>query len=186
VVRPGSLVRKGDQIVSAASTITLVTAGLRKIIVDTGAPGEEDALRKRFEEMGVTTDSIDTVVSTHLHIDHCGCNDIFENATFVAHRLEDPPVGTIRLAGETTLATGIVVLPTPGHTAGSVSVLVEAERRYAISGDAIPTRSDYEQHVPPFIHSDRALAVKSMDILLEWADVVVPGHDSVFEVVRKK
>jgi glyoxylase-like metal-dependent hydrolase (beta-lactamase superfamily II) len=118
-------------------------------------------------------------------MDHIGCNDVFSEARLVAHPLEDPPIGTLKVDGPMKILPGVELIPTPGHSRGSLSVLVEAEKRYAIVGDAIPTRSNFEQRVPPFINFDRALAVRSMEMILDWAEVIVPGHDSPFEVRGK-
>jgi glyoxylase-like metal-dependent hydrolase (beta-lactamase superfamily II) len=74
---------------------------------------------------------------------------------------------------------------TPGHTSGSISVFVEGDRRYVMCGDAIPTRANYESMLPPAVHMDRKLALMSMDRILSWAEIVVPGHDPPFEVSEK-
>jgi len=81
---------------------------------------------------------------------------------------------------------GIAILPTPGHCAGAISVFVTANRKYVVCGDALPTRENYQKHVPPFINTSPRLAMKSMDFIISWADVVIPGHDAPFEIIRKK
>ena len=182
----GTIVRDGPRVVDASSTVTVVESGIGRIVVDTGSPLRLDRLTSVFASSGVGMDSIVAVINTHLHIDHCGGNDLFEGAVRYAHRLEEPPIGTAFVEDGSVLADGVTVLGTPGHTTGSITVLVEAERRYAICGDAIPTRSNYETMAPPAIHIDRRLAVESMDRILAWADIVVPGHDAPFEVRGKK
>jgi len=186
LVRKGSLVRKGDVVVDASSTITLIEAAGKLVLVDTGSPTECDRLLFDLKSMMLQPKDLDVVVNTHLHVDHCGCNDLFENARVYAHELEEPPVGDVRISGAITLFPGVEIIPTPGHTRGSISVLVSADQKFAICGDAIPTRANHETHVPPFVAFDKGLALKSMDVLLEWADMVIPGHDEPFPVVRKK
>lgn len=186
VVLEGSLLRKGEEIVEASSTVALIIAGAKKIIVDTASRDDSARLRVGLKSMSIEPREIDVVVNTHLHVDHCGCNDLFENAKLYAHRLELPPIGTVWVSGEMTLLPGIELIQTPGHTAGSMSVLVSAEKRYAVCGDAIPTKANYDQHTPPFINIDRRLALKSMELLLESADVIIPGHDGPFASVAKK
>lgn len=186
LVRRGFIERRGEVVVDASATVTLVEASGKRIIIDTGSPAECDKLLLDLKAMGIDPMKVDIVVNTHLHIDHCGCNETFENAVVYAHQLESPPIGNVRISGSTTLFPGVEVVHTPGHTAGSVTVLVMAEKRYAICGDAIPTKANYDTHVPPFIAWDKGLAMKSLDAILASADVIVPGHDAPFEVRRKK
>jgi len=186
VVRKGHLVREGDVVVDSSSTVTLVEASGKQAIVDTGLARECDKLLFDLKAMRINPKSVDVVINTHLHIDHCGCNDLFPNALVYSHQLEDPPVGNARISGALTLFPGVEIVPTPGHTRGSISVLVTAERKYAICGDAIPTKANYDAHLPPFTAFDKNLATTSMDFILGWAEIVVPGHDALFEVARKK
>jgi len=186
MVRSGTLVRDGQIVKTASSTVSLIELGKHRIVVDSGAFDEREMLREAFEAMGVLVESVEVVVNTHLHRDHVGGNDLFENARLYAHELEDPPIGTTRLSGEITLFPGVVVVPTPGHSKGSMSVFVEGRQRYALCGDALPTKGNYENHVPPFINIDPKLALRSLDEIIAWADVVIPGHDALFEIQRKR
>lgn len=182
----GRLVRSGGAITEASSTVSLVVSAGQKMIVDTGSPAEAKLLERALFAASVRPDEVDIVVNTHLHLDHIGGNDIFSKAKFYAHTLESPPLGTIRVAEESALLPGVELVLTPGHTAGSISVLVNADRRYAICGDAIPIKANVENHVPPSININPRLALKSLDYLVASADVIVPGHEAPFEVERKK
>lgn len=186
LVRRGFVERRGEAIIDASASVTLVEASGKQIIVDTGSRTECDKLLFDLNAMRIRPEDVDIVVNTHLHTDHCGCNELFENAAVYAHQLESPPIGNTRISGSITLYPGVEVVHTPGHTAGSVTVFVSAEKRYGICGDAIPTRANYDSHVPPFIAIDRGLALKSMDAIISSADVIIPGHDAPFEVQRKK
>ncbi len=186
VLREGHIVREDGAVVDASSTVTLVESGSKAILVDTGSVAELDRLESALKGASLRPDCIDTVLNTHLHMDHCGGNDLFMEAIFMAHSLERPPAATVRVSEGDVIAEGVSVMETPGHTEGCVTVLVEAELRYAVCGDAIPTRANYDARVPPALHVDRHLAVQSMNRILSWADVVVPGHDATFEVVRNK
>ncbi len=186
LVRKGFLVRKGDVVVDSSSTVTLVEAGGKRILVDTGSFADRDKLLFDMKSMMLQPKDVDIVVNSHLHIDHCGCNDLFENARVYAHELEEPPIGNVRLSGAMTLMPGVEIIPTPGHTRGSVSLFVASDKRYAICGDAIPTKANYENNVPPLVAFDKDLARKSMEIVLGWAKMVIPGHDEPFAVVAKK
>lgn len=185
LVRRGFIERRGDTIVDASASVSLVEASDKMIIIDTGSPAEQEKLLFDLKAMAVEPSEVDIVVNTHLHIDHCGCNDLFTKAVVYAHRLESPPIGNVRISGSFTLLPGIEVVHTPGHTAGSVTVFVDAERRYGICGDAVPTKANYESSTPPSIAIDKALAKKSMDAIIASADIIIPGHDAPFEVRRK-
>lgn len=186
VVQEGRLVRDGLSIIDASSTVALVEAEGQRIVIDTGSPRDIDSLEDAFRRMGVALDSVKFVINTHLHVDHIGCNDIFTRARLVAHSLENPPVGSLKVDRDQLLLPGVRIVPTPGHTLGSISVFVNGDMRYAVCGDAIPTRENYEKRVPPFINVDHRLALKSMDMIIEWADVIFPGHGAPFEVGTKK
>jgi len=180
----GRLVRSGNAILEASSTVSLVVSAEKRMIVDTGSPTDLKLLREALRTASVRPDDVDMVVNTHLHMDHIGGNSLFPNARFYAHRLENPPLGTIRVSEGFELLPGVELVLTPGHTAGSISVLVHADRRYAICGDAIPTKANVENHVPPSININPQLALKSMDSLEASADVIDPGNEAPFEVVR--
>jgi glyoxylase-like metal-dependent hydrolase (beta-lactamase superfamily II) len=183
-VLDGRLVRSGNTILEASSTVSLVVSAEKKVIVDTGSPTDMKLLQKALRAASVRPSEVDMVINTHLHLDHIGGNSLFTNARFYAHRLESPPLGTVRVSEGFELLPGVEVVLTPGHTAGSISVLVHADRRYAICGDAIPTKANVENHVPPSININPRLALKSMDSLEASADVIVPGHEAPFEVAR--
>ncbi|MCJ7607132.1 MAG: MBL fold metallo-hydrolase [Thermoplasmata archaeon] len=186
VLREGYITRDGESIVDASSSVVLVeSAGLR-VIVDTGSREGRGGLIEALESHGVGCSEVDMVVNTHLHADHCGCNDLFPGARFYAHRLESPETHFMRPEDGTVLAPGVKVMETPGHTLGSISVLVEADRRHAVAGDALPTKANYESHIPPGINVDRRLALASIDRLVSWAEIIVPGHDSPFKTFGKK
>lgn len=109
-------------------------------------------------QAGFAPGDIDTVVLTHLHLDHAGWNTEqeaprFPNATYVVQqaeldhlaaapgptyqRLVKPIIdaGQLRTVdGETPLAADIRLVPTPGHTPGHQSVVTE---RAVIAGDVL-------------------------------------------------
>ncbi|WP_299561429.1 MBL fold metallo-hydrolase [uncultured Sulfitobacter sp.] len=115
---------------------------------------------------GVGFDDIDYVLCTHLHTDHVGWNTRLEDGrwipTFRHARYLMPAAdeGVLRArpndmytesvapvveAGQAEMVSGrhmlgdcITLIPTPGHTPGHVSVLVQSEGREAIiTGDAL-------------------------------------------------
>lgn len=186
IMREGRLVRSGGRIVDASSTVCMVESPDARIIVDSGSPNECGALKDALKSAGVTPGNVSHLVNTHLHVDHCGCNALFQNARVYAHAFESPPVGVVRVSERIGLVPGVELVPTPGHTGGCISVFVTAEKRYAICGDAIPTKANYDSLVPPAMNIDSRLALQSLKAITSWAEVVVPGHGPPFEVLAKK
>ena len=92
------------------------------------------------------------VINTHLHFDHCGGNRLFPGVPIHVQRLElqgphDPhewvdfPGATyVEHDGEAEVLPGIRLLPTPGHTRGHQSVLVDTpDGLVVIGGDVAYT-----------------------------------------------
>ena len=60
--------------------------GLEKIMVPKHVPGQD--VIAELGKVGLQPEDIDLVVNSHLHSDHCGCNEFFVNATFFVHQKE--------------------------------------------------------------------------------------------------
>jgi len=188
LLKPGSIVRDDRGVVlDARSSVTLIVSGQHKIVVDSGLAGEEDLIIRALAKLGFCPQDADMIVNTHSHPDHCGGNHLFSHASKVEAK-----------DGE-TIAPHVSVLATPGHSEDSISVIVhgrfvcperENERSSSsavivIAGDALPTRGNFLKGVPPALHTDRELAVASMNKIIEIADIVVPGHDYPFSLRKK-
>jgi glyoxylase-like metal-dependent hydrolase (beta-lactamase superfamily II) len=148
---------------------------------------------------GVAPADIDVVFCTHLHVDHVGWNTKLENGkwvpTFPNARYLLPEADAEHYgkdAGETytesvlpviaagqaemvrgthEVADGITLLPTPGHTPGHSSVMIDSGgARAVITGDAIHSTA---QCAHPLWHfkfdEDAEAAVRSRRDLLELA-----------------
>ncbi|MFG2841913.1 N-acyl homoserine lactonase family protein [Kitasatospora sp. NPDC048296] len=114
---------------------------------------------------GVSVSDIDLVVNCHLHFDHCGGNPLLagtpvlvqaeELATarrgdYTIDALVDFPGAVYReLDGETEIWPGVQVLPTPGHTDGHQSLLVErlGDCTVLLAGQAYDFATEYGQAV---------------------------------------
>ena len=181
VILVGGLERHPDgTVINATSTVTLIR-GERNYLVDTGRPGTEDALIFALNRVGLATKDIHTIILTHLHSDHWGCVHLFPDAKILVHPEE--PVDVVRrnltFVGEGEIEHGIRILHTPGHTPGHISVIVRAQRVFAVAGDAIPTPSNLLKWLPPFYRFDTKLAVESMKKLVKTAEFIIPGHGPV-------
>lgn len=132
-----------------------------RILVDTGLaeshPLVEDMQPgiEPLDQQGFDLDSVDIVVNTHLHFDHCGGNRLFPNAKIYVQQQElhdartqpdytipewvDPPNRTLNYVpvdGDTELLPGVRLLSAPGHTRGSQVVAVDtADGEIIIAGD---------------------------------------------------
>jgi N-acyl homoserine lactone hydrolase len=101
--------------------------------------------------------SVDVVVNTHLHFDHCGGNHLFTGGPVYVQRqeLEDarthddytirewvdaPGVRYEPVDGELELLPGIRLVPAPGHTRGLQVVVVETDARPVVVGGDVAAR----------------------------------------------
>jgi N-acyl homoserine lactone hydrolase len=184
VLCEGRIVRNGKAILEAHSSVTMVTWPEHIMIVDSSDSEYRPRIIAALSANEVDPDQVDIVVNTHLHSDHCSNNDLFTYAVQMAHEMEDPPRRFVQVSGDQELYPGIVLVHTPGHTPGTMSVFIEAERRYAIVGGAIPTFENASRWVPPGIAYDGEAALRSMRKIVSFADIVVPGHDAPFGVDR--
>jgi N-acyl homoserine lactone hydrolase len=95
--------------------------------------------------------SIDIVINTHLHFDHCGGNHLFTGRPIYVQRrelddargkhdytirdwVEAPGVQYEPVDGALELLPGLRLLPAPGHTQGSQIVVVETGGRSVVVG----------------------------------------------------
>jgi len=160
----------------------IVDTGSRKIVVDTCIGNDKETGVEPWDNMqtsfledmakaGYPPEDIDTVMCTHLHVDHVGWNTklvdgnwipTFPNARYLAARTEwefwseheeehgfdlvrkqsiQPIVdaGLLDLVEwEHEVAPEVRLEPTPGHTPGHVSVVVESgDDKAIITGDCI-------------------------------------------------
>jgi N-acyl homoserine lactone hydrolase len=131
-----------------------------RVLVDTGMtrlhPSVADMdphLRPLSTQAGFDLASIDVVINTHLHFDHCGGNHLFTGRPIYVQRqeLDDarseddytirewvdaPGLHYISVDGALELLPGLRIVPTPGHTRGSQVVVVEpGGRPVVIAGD---------------------------------------------------
>ncbi|OYT45330.1 hypothetical protein B6U90_03605 [Thermoplasmatales archaeon ex4484_6] len=147
------------------------------------------SLPDSLKEIGLSAEDITMVINTHLHFDHSGYNGIFENARLVASEeeirysaspdrfqaggyVQDNLRGLrfTAVRGEKVLAPGVRVVPTPGHTPGHMSVVVELEEEVVIyTGDVSPLSINHEKKLIVGILYDPVKALRSLELLDEMA-----------------
>lgn len=125
------------------------------------AEGGADYLLKALADCGVTPADISTVLYTHLHNDHAGNMYLFPDAMHVYQKdeyvnlcnplpfqikggdFDTRTVGDIAqlkhkavIDGDLVMSNGIELYKTPGHSLGSMCIVVPTARgRYVITGD---------------------------------------------------
>jgi N-acyl homoserine lactone hydrolase len=158
-----------------------------RVLVDTGMTEQHpmvadmDPRLTPLSEQDFDLDSVDMVVNTHLHFDHCGGNVLFAGKPIYVQRqeLDDarsqddytvrewvdaPGVQYVPVDGELELVPGIRLLSAPGHTPGTQVVVVGTDEHPAvIAGDLAITFSDLDQPQTEGQH-----LVRSLDPELVW------------------
>jgi len=181
ILAVGSLVR-GSTILDAHSTSTLIRTDGMNIVVDTSTRYLLPAMRTSLKQIGVLPKDVDAVVMTHAHHDHCENNDLFRKAKVYVRAEEHFEGDAVSVCKDMDIAPGVRLVHTPGHTHGSMSVFVQGDRRYAITGDAIPLEDNYRRMIPPGINYDPETAMKSIKCIIEYAGVIIPGHGFPFMI----
>ncbi len=157
-----------------------------RVLVDTGMTdlhplvADMDPRLTPLTEQDIDLESIDIVVNSHLHFDHCGGNHLFAGKPFYVQRQEledargenytipewvDPPgVEYETVDGEHELLPGIRLVPAPGHSRGSQMVVVETSGRPIIIGGDVAVR--FAELDEP--SSEGQLAVRALDPEMVW------------------
>ncbi len=144
--------------------------GLAKLMTPIMQPGEH--VLTGLSALGLTPEDIDVVINSHLHPDHCGCNEFFRKATFLVSGEEmtaarapgseamgyiaadwDLPMPVDEVAGQRDVFGDgrIVLLPLPGHTPGSMGALAQLERSgtFLLAGDTVSLRATLDTGIVP-------------------------------------
>jgi N-acyl homoserine lactone hydrolase len=114
----------------------------------------------QLKRLGVRTDEIAAIANCHLHFDHAGGNSQFANRPIFAQRTEHQaahqPEYTMPIVvefdgaayelldGEAEVWPGLTIIPTPGHTPGHQTLIVDTEDgRIALAGQSFNTTSEF-------------------------------------------
>ena len=178
----------------------------------------------QLAKAGVKPEEIDIVILTHLHWDHVGDVMNFSNAEFIVSqeelRFALDPIPALYVAYEALqlgmeplflkvierirtvdmkereIVEDVRLIPLPGHTPGSIGVVVETEKGpHVIAGDAVHKYGNLEgapkEHLPYLmtgVYTDMVAMWKSFDLIDEIVggdySRVIPGHDAL--VFRKE
>jgi N-acyl homoserine lactone hydrolase len=143
--------------------------------------------------LGLTPQDIDLVILSHGHIDHVGSLHLFTHAPIVMTATEraDPApsyFGTSRplpwpdaryhlIHGKTPVCEGLTLVPTPGHTPGHLSAVLDLPETgpVILAADAINRASEPDEGFTDA--EDPATAKTSADRLLGLPGLLIYGHD---------
>ncbi|MGH1326285.1 MBL fold metallo-hydrolase [Bacillus pretiosus] len=132
------------------------------VLIDTGFPGQIEDIQVEMERVDVSFDKLKAVILTHQDIDHIGSlpellQNCGSNIKVYAHELdkpyiegdlpllkggnvENPPKGkvsdTVIDGQELPYCGGILILHTPGHTPGHISLYLK-QSKTLIAGDSM-------------------------------------------------
>ncbi|OGN96867.1 MAG: hypothetical protein A2Y89_01475 [Chloroflexi bacterium RBG_13_51_18] len=185
---------------------TYVIKGSPGIIID---PGNPDYLSFRINAMqqdGIKPGDIDTIVNTHLHIDHCGANEEFKklsNARVALYPVQKKNyqlvvVDGARLFGmepgeftvdylleEPVLKSGNIqmeIISSPGHSPDCVCFYLQKEK-VLVCGDVIFEMNTGRVDLPGGNTDDLKKSIESLSRLdIEY---LLPGHMGVVAGAEK-
>jgi N-acyl homoserine lactone hydrolase len=158
--------------------------------------GPQTRIDRQIEALGFRLADVTHVVSSHLHFDHSGGHHLFPDAAFYVGQGElawahfPAPIGAFCYLPEQLARTrnfdwrevpgvdvdlfgdgSMVILFTPGHTPGELSLKVRlASRTFILTGDAVHLRAalDLEYHFP--IDADTMASVRTLRRLKRLRD----------------
>ena len=166
------------------------------------APPRQDVINS-LSQAGLGPEDIDIVVNSHLHPDHCGCNEFFTRALFFCHEAElaaataegAGKMGYLRAEWEHPMRLDtissehdvfddgrLVTLHIPGHTPGMIGLRAELERdgRYFIASDAVALERNLTLDETPLNAWNGDLLLASYDIVRAQQNEgarIICGHD---------
>jgi len=191
----------GSSWLKVGSCNTVLIEGEDRIIVDPGAPevGLQQVLNERLKELKLTPSDIDLVVNTHLHANHAGSNFLFRGKKLMVHEKElqssdllhswpeffEACVKTLKIqpiSGDTKVSEDVSIVTTPGHTAGSISVVVRTPTgSTVIAGDAVSSADEYRKRKSPGSAEDKQAYLSSLERIRSLNPrTIIPGHDIAF------
>ena len=147
------------------------------VVVDTGIGEGQPAiealyrplrnpLAEHLSALRIAPADVVLVINTHLHFDHCGGNRHFPGTPILVQRAEheaaQEPAYTVPdwvtfpdarfqlLDGETEVLPGLTIVPTPGHTPGHQSLVLNTkEGLMIIAGQAAYTAGEFARPEKP-------------------------------------
>jgi len=184
----------------------LLIEGEKRVLFDVGHVGRRVVLENALTARNLTYSDIDLVVMSHAHWDHNQNFDLFEHAPLLmhpwerkyAHRPHKNDWSTPKWTGAMLerhpqiieaeegfeIEPGVRVMHTPGHSPGSLCLDVETpEGRCILTEDVLLFAGQALTRTHPVVFWNEKQAIKSIDRVLQAADIIYPGHDQPFRIV---
>jgi N-acyl homoserine lactone hydrolase len=125
---------------------------------------ERQPLEDGLAAHGIAMADVTAVANCHLHFDHSGQNGLFPGRPIFVQRdewamvhepdytvsewIDVPGLSYEVIEGETDVAPGLRLIPTPGHAPGHQSLVVAtSEGTLVIAGQAVLTRAEWQGSV---------------------------------------
>ena len=185
----------------------ILIEGRKRTLVDVGHVGRRVVLQEALDKRGLSPEDIDLLVMSHAHWDHNQNFDLFEHAPLLMHSWErkyvrhphrndwstpkwtgamierHPRIQEVEEGFE--IEPGVRVLHTPGHSPGSICLLVETDQgKCILTSDVLLFASQALSRKHPVVFWNQEQAIRSLDRVIEEADVIYPGHDQPFRLVN--
>jgi glyoxylase-like metal-dependent hydrolase (beta-lactamase superfamily II) len=181
------------------SSIVLVRAPGGPILFDTGHHATKAMLLDALTARDLRPSDIGTVVLSHLHFDHANNLELFPQARVYVSAREhayaaDPHpddlyvpshvlwqlgrMDTHTLTEEGELTPGLRWIAAPGHTPGSIALVLEdtPQGRVVLAADAIKTAREALEARCDLAFDTLEAGSATIRRLLDLADRIVPGH----------
>ena len=165
-----------------------------------------------LKAVGLGPEDIDVVVCSHLHTDHCGCNEFFTKSTIFVHEREleavrapdafnrgylsadwDHPIPMNVFDRQTDIFGDgrIILVPLPGHSMGTTGALVKLDRsgEFLLTSDALNLRANLDEDFAPRNTFDVEQALQSYAeirrIEAAGATIICSHDDAQWQTLRK-
>lgn len=183
------------------------------IVFDTGHYGDRTVLLEAFQKYKISCNKVKYVILSHLHWDHCSNISLFPEATIILSELEldygkkvlersviDNGYSLeilehllnkskyLTFCDTLKLSNNLLILETPGHTDGSISLLIQNDYPIIIAGDAVINRKDFESRLPSVMCQNSSIPriKETIDKISKIGKIIIPGHDLPFWNINNK
>lgn len=171
---------------------------------------EKQFVVNQLKTIGINPEDIDYVILSHLHLDHAGGVGSFPNATYIAHKKEiewafnpecpqkaayimqdiSKDVKWLPIENEFEEAydlfnDGVIqIYPTPGHTPGHLSVIINMQSKsMLLTSDCCYTEENLYDNIPPGLVWSAENSISTINWIKKMQTEknveVIAGHDPV-------